>query len=58
MGAFVKHRRSRRAIATFSGFEADLLRSLAAQLVELLDRGLVAEHEGRYRLAERSAPPS
>lgn len=33
---FVRHRRSRRAIATFSVFEADLLRSLAAQLVELL----------------------
>ena len=29
-----------------------------AQLVELLDRGVVAEHEGRYRLAGRSAPPS
>jgi hypothetical protein len=36
MGAFQRHRRSRRVIATFSGFEADLLRSLAAQLVELL----------------------
>lgn len=33
---FVRHRRSKRAIATFSVFEADLLRSLAAQLVELL----------------------
>lgn len=33
---FVLHRRSKRAIATFSVFEADLLRSLAAQLVELL----------------------
>lgn len=33
---FVRHRRSKRAIATFSAFEADLLRSLAAQLVELL----------------------
>ena len=36
MGAFVRHRRSKQAIATFTGFEADLLRSLAAQLVELL----------------------
>lgn len=36
MSAFVRHRRSRRIIAHFSGFEADLLRSLAAQLVELL----------------------
>lgn len=33
---FVRHRRSKQAIATFSVFEADLLRSLAAQLVELL----------------------
>jgi hypothetical protein len=33
---FVKHRLSKRVHATFSGFEADLLRSLAGQLVELL----------------------
>lgn len=36
MTGFTRHRRSRRIIATFSGFEADLLRSLAGQLVELL----------------------
>jgi hypothetical protein len=36
VSAFTRHRRSRRIIATFAGFEADLLRSLAAQLVELL----------------------
>jgi Domain of unknown function (DUF2017) len=36
MGSFTWHRRSRRVIATFTGFEADILRSLAAQLVELL----------------------
>ena len=36
MSGFARHRRSKRLIATFSGFEADLLRSLAAQLVELL----------------------
>jgi len=36
MAGFVRHRRSKRIIATFSGFEADLLRALAAQLVELL----------------------
>jgi hypothetical protein len=36
MAGFVRHRRSKRVIATLSGFEADLLRSLAAQLVELL----------------------
>ncbi len=36
MSAFTRHRRSRLIIANFSGFEADLLRSLASQLVELL----------------------
>jgi len=36
MAGFVRHRRSKRIIATLSGFEADLLRSLAAQIVELL----------------------
>ncbi|MCW2851649.1 MAG: hypothetical protein JWM84_1313 [Nocardioides sp.] len=36
MGAFTRHRRSRLVIANFTGFEADLLRSLASQLVELL----------------------
>ncbi len=36
MSAFTRHRRSGRVIATFTGFEADLLRSLASQLVELL----------------------
>ncbi len=36
MSGFTKHRRSKRIIATFTGFEADLIRSLAAQLVELL----------------------
>jgi hypothetical protein len=36
VSGFAKHRRSGRLIATFSGFEADLLRSLASQLVELL----------------------
>jgi hypothetical protein len=36
LSGFTRHRRSGRVIATFSGFEADLLRSLASQLVELL----------------------
>src|SRR5262245_42497323 len=36
MTGFARHRRSGRVIATFTGFEADLLRSLASQLVELL----------------------
>jgi hypothetical protein len=36
VSGFTRHRRSRRIIANFTGFEADLLRSLAGQLVELL----------------------
>lgn len=36
MSAFQRHRRSGLIIANFTGFEADLLRSLAGQLVELL----------------------
>jgi hypothetical protein len=36
MSGFAWHRRSGRVIATFAGFEADLLRSLTSQLVELL----------------------
>ncbi len=36
MSGFARHRRSGRVIATFTGFEADLLRSLTSQLVELL----------------------
>jgi Domain of unknown function (DUF2017) len=36
LSGFALHRRSGHVIATFTGFEADLLRSLASQLVELL----------------------
>ncbi|KQZ67454.1 DUF2017 domain-containing protein [Nocardioides sp. Root151] len=36
MSGFARHRKSRSIIANFTGFEAELLRSLAAQLVELL----------------------
>jgi len=36
VSGFERHRRSERVIATFTGFEADLLRSLASQMVELL----------------------
>ncbi|GAB7004554.1 DUF2017 domain-containing protein [Nocardioides sp. AN3] len=36
MTGFTRHRRSGLVIANFTGFEADLLRSLAGQLVELL----------------------
>jgi hypothetical protein len=36
VSGFHRHLRSQRIIATFSGLEADLLRTLASQLVELL----------------------
>ena len=36
MTGFKRHRRSGTSVATFTVFEADLLRSLAAQLIELL----------------------
>ena len=47
MGGFARHRRSGAIIATFTGFEADLLRSLASQLVELLRNEAAVPHEGR-----------
>ena len=46
MSGFTRHRRSGRIIATFSGFEADLLRSLASQLVELLRNEAAAPNGG------------
>ncbi len=45
MSGFARHRRSGRIIATFTGFEADLLRSLASQLVELLRNEEAAPRE-------------
>jgi hypothetical protein len=45
MSGFTRHRRSGRIIATFSGFEADLLRALASQLVELLRNEAAVPHE-------------
>ena len=36
MSGFARHKKSGRIIAEFTGFEAELLRSLAGQLVELL----------------------
>jgi hypothetical protein len=47
MSGFARHRRSRRVIANFTGFEADLLRSLASQLVELLRNEAAVPREGR-----------
>ena len=45
MSGFARHVVSGRVIATFTGFEADLLRSLTAQLVELRrnERAVVAD---------------
>ncbi|QBR93830.1 DUF2017 domain-containing protein [Nocardioides euryhalodurans] len=46
MSGFARHRRSGHVIATFTGFEADLLRSLASQLVELLrNEAAVPRHD-------------
>ena len=42
MSGFSRHRRSGACVATFSAFEADLLRSLAAQLIELLRNEVAA----------------
>jgi uncharacterized protein DUF2017 len=47
MSGFARHRRSGRVIANFTGFEADLLRSLASQLVELLRNEAAVPREGR-----------
>jgi hypothetical protein len=41
-----QRRRRGGAVATFTGFEADLLRSLASQLVELLRNEVAAPHPG------------
>jgi hypothetical protein len=43
---FRRHRKSGRSIATFSAFEADLLRSLAAQLIELLRNEMAVNDHG------------
>jgi hypothetical protein len=43
---FRRHRKSGRALATFSAFEADLLRSLAAQLIELLRNEMAVNDHG------------
>jgi hypothetical protein len=46
VSGFARHRRSGRIIATFTGFEADLLRSLASQLVELLRNEAAVPRQG------------
>jgi len=52
VAGFVRHRRSKRVIGTLSGFEADLLRSLAAQLVELLRNEAAIPSESEDPLAD------
>jgi len=47
VSGFARHRRSKRIIATFNGFEADLLRNLAAQLVELLRNEAAVPHDDK-----------
>lgn len=47
MSGFQRHLRSQRIIATFTGFEADLLRTLASQLVELLRNEAAVPHDDR-----------
>lgn len=57
MSAFARHRRSGAVIATFSSIEADLLRSLAAQLVELLhNERAVVEQDPFEALMDFSGP--
>jgi hypothetical protein len=41
---FTRHRKSGAAVTTFTAFEADLLRSLASQLIELLRNEAATEH--------------
>ena len=47
MSGFHRHLRSGRIIATFSGLEADLLRTMASQLVELLRNEAAVPQDGR-----------
>ena len=47
VSGFARHRRSKQVIANFTGFEADLLRSLASQIVELLRNEEAVPHDDR-----------
>lgn len=51
MSGFTRHRKSGKSLATFSVFEADLLRSLASQLIELL-RNESADPAASFEAAE------
>ena len=52
MGEGFQRRRKGGVVATFTGFEADLLRSLASQLVELLRNEMAAPRAGDDPLEE------
>ena len=59
MSGFRRHRRSGASLATFTVFEADLLRSLAAQLIELLRNEAATPDHGTdplERLLDFSGP--
>jgi hypothetical protein len=58
VSGFAWHRRSGRVIATFAGFEADLLRSLTSQLVELLrnERAMPTEGDPLEAMFDFSGP--
>jgi hypothetical protein len=58
MSGFTRHRRSGACVATFSAFEADLLRSLAGQLIELLRNEVAAPEtlDPREELLDFSGP--
>ena len=61
MSGFKRHRRSGASVATFTAFEADLLRSLAAQLIELLrNESATASHatDPLEQLMDFSGPTS
>ncbi len=52
MSGFRRHRRSGASLATFTAYEADLLRSLASQLIELLRNESATATTGRDPLEE------
>ena len=55
MTGFKRHRRSGASVATFTAFEADLLRSLAGQLIELLRNETATSQRLPVSLIERES---
>lgn len=58
MSGFTRHRRSGAILATFSAFEADLLRSLASQVIELLrnEKAIAQSSDPLEQLLDFSGP--